>query len=233
MKMSTVLKTKTGYPFIQVIFNVTNSYPATNFLTAIVALMATFSCVTIMASSSRQLYAFGRDKGLPCSAWVSQVHHTMGVPVNAAVVSCICSILLSLINIGSSVAFNSLVSLGSGTLMVSYIVCISCFMWRRHYGEPIPPSKFSLGAWALPVNIIALCYLSLVFIVAFFPAAPPPALTLESMNWSSAIFVAGVIWSMAYYLLWSRHVYEGPIKCVKKEGGAPDLSRGSAQSRTL
>lgn len=157
----------------------------------------------------------------------------MGVPVNAVVVSCICSVLLSMINIGSSVAFNSLVSLGSGTLMVSYIVCISCFMWRRHYGKAIPPGKFSLGAWALPVNVVALGYLSLVFVVAFFPAVPLPALTPESMNWSSAIFVAGVIWSMAYYFLWSRHVYEGPVKFVKKEGQASDFSRGSEQSRTL
>ncbi|KAJ6781801.1 hypothetical protein PWT90_11098 [Aphanocladium album] len=228
-----VLKTKTGYPFIQVIFNVTKSYPATNFLTSIVLLMATFSCVTIMASASRQMFAFGRDKGLPGSNWLSQVHPTLGVPVNSVVVSTIISILLSLINIGSTVAFNSLVSLGSGTLMVSYIVCIGCFIWRRHRGEAIPPAKFSLGAWALPVNIIAICYLSLVFIIAFFPAVPVPILDAKSMNWSSVIFTLVVLWAMAYYFIWSRHVYEGPVMFVKKTGDAADVSRASEQSKTL
>ncbi len=229
-----MLKTKTGYPFIQVIFNVTESYPATNFLTSIVLLMATFSCVTIMASASRQMYAFGRDKGLPCSAWLSQVHPTLGVPVNSVVLSTVISILLSLINIGSTVAFNSLVSLGSGTLMVSYIVCIGCFMWRRSCGsEPIPPAKFSLGRWALPVNIIAICYLSIVFIIAFFPAVPLPALDAQSMNWSSLIFTVVVVFAMAYYFAWSRHVYQGPVKFVRKVGDAADVSRGSAQTRTL
>ncbi|KAM3434969.1 hypothetical protein MY4824_005122 [Beauveria thailandica] len=232
-----VLETKTGYPFIQVIFNVTKSYPATNFLTSIVLLMATFSCVTIMASASRQMFAFGRDKGLPGSAWLSRVHPTLGVPVNAVVMSTVISILLSLINVGSTVAFNSLVSLGSGTLMVSYIVCIGCFMWRRCAGEAIPPAKFSLGAWALPVNIAAMCYLSLVFIVAFFPAVPLPLLDAESMNWSSLIFTIVVIWAMAYYFIWSRHVYEGPVKFVKKpdddDDDGPNLSRATDQSRTL
>ncbi|KAJ3495681.1 hypothetical protein NLG97_g3225 [Lecanicillium saksenae] len=228
-----VLKTKTGYPFIQVIFNVTKSYPATNFLTSIVLLMATFSCVTILASASRQMFAFGRDKGLPGSSWLSQVHPTLGVPVNAVVVSTVISVLLSLINIGSTVAFNSLVSLGSGTLMVSYIVCIGCFIWRRHRGEAIPPAKFSLGVWALPVNLIAICYLSLVFIIAFFPAQPLPMLKAESMNWSSLIFTVVVLWAMAYYFIWSRHVYEGPVTFVRRAGDAADMSRGSQQSKTL
>lgn len=212
-----VLETKTGYPFIQVFFNVTKSYPATNFLTALVLLMATFSCVTILASSSRQMFAFGRDRGLPCSEWLAKVHPTLGVPVNAVLLSTVIAIALSTINIGSAIAFNNLVSLGSGTLMVSYIVCIGCFMWRRAYGEPLPAAKFSLGRWGLPVNIIALCYLSLVFIVAFFPPVPLPKLTFETMNWSAPIFLAGVAWSMAYYFIWSRHVYEGPVTFVNQD----------------
>ncbi|KAM3506589.1 hypothetical protein MY11210_007487 [Beauveria gryllotalpidicola] len=234
-----VLKTKTGHPFIQVIFNVTKSYHATNFLTTIVLLMATFSCVTVMASASRQMFAFGRDKGLPGSAWLSHVHPTLGVPVNAVVLSTVISILLSLINVGSAIAFNNLVSLGSGTLMVSYIVCIGCFMWRRWAGEAIPPAKFSLGAWALPVNIVAMCYLSLVFIVAFFPPVPLPVLDAKSMNWSSLMFTIAVVWAMIYYFVWSRHVYEGPVKFVKKPGDddddddGRDLSRATDQSRTL
>ena len=184
-------------------------------MTSIVLLMATFSCVTIMASASRQLFAFGRDKGLPYSAWLSRVHPRLDVPVNAVIVSVSISVLLSLINIGSTVAFNSLVSLGSGTLMVSYIVCIGCFMWRRLTGGAMLPTKFSMGMFSLPVNIIAICYLSLVFIIAFFPAAPLP--DAANMNWSSLIFSVVLIWSMVYYFVWSRRVYVGPVEYVRKD----------------
>ena len=138
------------------------------------------------------------------------------------------SLLLSLINIGSTVAFNSLVSLGSGTLMISYIVCISCFVSRRFSAEPMLPTKFDLGKFGMPINIVAICYLALVFIVAFFPAVPIPLLTVQSMNWSSLIFVAVLIWSMVYYFVWSRHVYQGPVQTVRKEwdDGYPTQSQG-------
>ncbi|TQV95265.1 hypothetical protein V2A60_009691 [Cordyceps javanica] len=228
-----VLQTKTRIPFIQVVFNVTQSYRATNFMVCIVLLMVTFSCVTIMAGASRQMYAFGRDKGLPGSPWLSHVHPTLGVPVNAVFMSTLISILLSLINIGSSVAFENLVALGSGTVMISYIVCIGCFIWRQHSGEPIPPAKFSLGSWSLPVNMIALCYLSVVFVVVFFPQAPLPLLTAESMNWSSLIFTVVVAWAMAYYFIWSRRVYEGPVKITKQSQAGTDVSRSAECSRTL
>lgn len=219
-----VLKTKTQYPFIQVIFNVTQSYAATNFLTAIVILMATFSCVTIMASSSRQIFAFARDRGLPFSPWLSRVHPTQGVPTNAVLLTTTATMLLSLINIGSTIAFNNLVSLGAGTLMISYIVCIGCFMWRRQYGEPIPPAKFSLGRWGLPINIISMCFMILVFVVAFFPPIPLPKLDAQTMNWAPVVFVASVIWSLAYYFIWGRHVYEGPVAFVKKDGELMEMT---------
>lgn len=77
----------------------------------------------------------------------------------------------------------------------------------------------------LPVNIIAICYLAIVFIVAFFPAVPLPQLTAESMNWSSLIFTVVLVWSMVYYFVWSRHVYQGPVKYVQK---VVDLPRAQA-----
>lgn len=217
------MKTETGYPFIQVIFNVTQSLPATNFLTAIVILMATFSCVTIMASASRQMFAFARDEGLPYSSWLARVHPRLDVPVNSVVISTVISVLLSLINIGSTAAFNSLVSLGSGTLMISYIVCIGCFIHRKTTKEAMPGTKFTLGRLSLPVSIFAICYLALVFTIAFFPAVPLPLLEASSMNWSSLIFSVAVAWSMLYYVFWSRHIYQGPVKFVQKEFDLPQV----------
>lgn len=110
-----------------------------------------------------------------------KVTRGLDVPLNAVIVSLVFSCLLSLINIGSTVAFNSLVSLGSGTLMISYIMCISCFAWRRATGKELLPTRFDLGRLGLPVNIVALAFLALVFIMAFFPPVPAPTLTLATM----------------------------------------------------
>ena len=62
-----VLATPTGYPFIQIFYNSTGSYAATNAMTSIVVILSAFSCVTVMAGSSRQLFAFARDGAIPVS----------------------------------------------------------------------------------------------------------------------------------------------------------------------
>ncbi|KAI7361466.1 hypothetical protein KC336_g21822, partial [Hortaea werneckii] len=60
-----VLSTPTGYPFIQIFYNITGSLAATNAMTAFIIILSASSCITIMAGSSRQLFAFARDDGLP------------------------------------------------------------------------------------------------------------------------------------------------------------------------
>jgi amino acid transporter len=71
---SSVLQTPTGYPYIQIFYNVTRSLAATNAMTALILILGFFGNVTVMAGSSRQLFAFARDEGMPFSKWISKVH---------------------------------------------------------------------------------------------------------------------------------------------------------------
>lgn len=68
-----ILATPTGQPFIQVFYNVTKSKAGTSAMTSILIVMAIFGCVTNVATSSRQVWAFARDKGLPFSGWLAHV----------------------------------------------------------------------------------------------------------------------------------------------------------------
>ena len=68
-----VLKTETGYPFIQVFYNATESLPGTNTMTAILVLTLTASTITEVATASRQLWSFARDRGLPFSNFFGHV----------------------------------------------------------------------------------------------------------------------------------------------------------------
>lgn len=232
-----MLTTKTGYPFIQVFYNSTGSLAGTDAMTAIIIIMNMFSCLTIMAGSSRQLYAFARDEAVPFSRWVSyvsalepssstsfplpltaiQVRPGLLVPVNAIIVIFIFASILALINIGSLVAFNVVTSLGTGTLSFSYIVTIACLVWRKTTRQPLLPSRFDMGrAFGLAVNLVALGWLCLVFVIAFFPAVPTPLLTLPSMNWSVLVFAVVFLISATYYVVYGRRVYVGPVEYVRK-----------------
>lgn len=228
------MSTPTGYPFIQIFYNSTGSLASTNAMTAIVIILNIFACVTVMAGSSRQLFAFARDEGVPFGRWVSyvsnridgcnsqklmfvQVRPGLFVPVNAIIVIFVFASLISLINIGSVVAFNVVTSLGTGTLTISYIVTISCVVWRKLASKPLLPSRFDMGKYfGLFVNLIALGWLWLVLVIAFFPGVPEPLLTLPSMNWSIAVVAAVSLLSLVYFVVWGRKAYVGPVEYVRK-----------------
>lgn len=71
--VDSVLATTTGYPFIQVFYNATNSYAGTNVMVAIIIVLLTVCCISEIATASRQIWAFARDRGLPGSSWLSKV----------------------------------------------------------------------------------------------------------------------------------------------------------------
>jgi choline transport protein len=58
-----ILASPTGYPFIQVFYNVTGSTASATAMTSILIAMNIFANITTIATGSRQLYAFSRDKG--------------------------------------------------------------------------------------------------------------------------------------------------------------------------
>lgn len=71
--VESILSTPTGYPFIQAFYNGTRSLALTNFMTAIIIICLTSCCISEVATASRQIWSFARDKGLPFSGFLSQV----------------------------------------------------------------------------------------------------------------------------------------------------------------
>ncbi|KAK5123749.1 hypothetical protein LTR85_002385 [Meristemomyces frigidus] len=212
--VDTVLATPTGYGFIQIFYDSTGSLAATNAMVAIVLVLALFSCITMMASASRQLFAFARDKGMPFSPWLGHVRPGWDIPLNAVSFSLVFTSILSLINIGSTVAFNSISSLSTCALLLSYIVSTGCLVWRKMCNKPLLPSRFNLGNTGLAINIFAIGALVILFVFSFFPTFKHP--TAETFTWNILIFSVVVVWSVGYYYAYGRHQYEGPVAYVRK-----------------
>ena len=68
-----VLNTPTGYPFIQIFFNATQSTRATNAMTALLSSGLIFASFGQLATASRVTWAFSRDNGLPYSTFFAHV----------------------------------------------------------------------------------------------------------------------------------------------------------------
>ena len=217
-----------GSRFIQVFVNATGRVPrflALAFMltivrligsisggTALIAILTTLQVLGIvnwMASNARQIFAFARDEGLPFGRWIARVDAAGTYPVNSIVVVWTCVILLNLITLGSVVAFEAIVSLQILALMSTYLVSMSCIIWRRLFGEPLPWSPWSLGKLALPINIVGFCYC--VFLIIFLPWPSIPDPSAAYMNWSCVMFGGIMIIALIYYIAYARKVYKGNL----------------------
>lgn len=212
--VESVISSPTGQPHIQIMYNATQSKAGTSALAAITIAITLFGTVNMVTSCSRQTFAFARDNGLPYASFFSSVQHSWGIPLNSVIFSFIVSILLALINIGSTVAFNSIASLGTGALMSSYIISISCMFVKRWRNETLLPCKFSLGKSGIWINAISVLYLTFAFVVGFFPTFPHP--TPDLMNWNVLIYGAVVVFSLVYYFIKGQYVYVGPVEYINK-----------------
>lgn len=71
--VNAALNSPTGQPYIEVVLNATQSKGATLVLTIVMMLLLLFCAINQVTTSSRQLFAFARDHGLPFSAFLSKV----------------------------------------------------------------------------------------------------------------------------------------------------------------
>lgn len=204
-----------GYPFIYV-FRTAMPNSGVNALTILVLILVIAANISYNASTARQTFAFARDKGLPFSNWISHVDASKEVPVNAIILTCAITILLSLINIGSSVAFNAIISLQVVALMMTYCCSISCILYRRIvHPELLPHARWSLSKWGIPVNCIGVAYVTFSFFWSFWPNAIP--VTAENFNWSVVLFVGIFAICIVQYFVQGRKVYFGPVTTVRPE----------------
>lgn len=172
------------------------------------------SCWRHINQSYRQLFAFARDGALPFGPWLSRVSPTWNLPFNSIFVTFVSTSLLSLINIGSSSAFNSFISLSTNSFLTSFMISIGCLIWRRWTGNPLLPSKFDLGRWGLPVYFMAEIFLITAYVLCFFPQSPNPSAV--SMNWNIVIYGGVAVISVVYYFVHARFQYAGPVEYVRK-----------------
>jgi amino acid transporter len=120
---------------------------------------------------------------------------------------------VALINLGSSVALNAINSVTISALMSSYILTISCVLFRRLSAEGLPPRRWSLGNFGLALNIASLVFLLPLFVFAFFPLATNP--TPSSMNWGIAMFGGVIVLATVYYVVWGRRIYVPPVALMR------------------
>ncbi|KAK1907660.1 hypothetical protein P3342_005988 [Pyrenophora teres f. teres] len=196
-------------PILWVIYNITDSSVAANVITALIAVIFFFALFNIFASVSRLVWVFARDNGLPFSSFFSYVHPTLKLPVNALILVGTIVTCLSLIYIASATAFNALISLQAFGLHISYFFPILFILLRKIRGPPPPYGPFKMGAYGIPVNVFALCYIFFVVLWMPFPQVLPA--TKDNMNYAGPIFGAVVIGAFVHWFVSAKKNFKLPV----------------------
>ena len=155
------------------------------------------------------------------------------MPLWSIAVITVVACLLALIIIGSSTAFNNIISLSVGGLYTSYLITSSLMLYRRCTGRirlssDSPDSlanpgdaRLIWGPWRVPGvfgivnNVFACVYLTIILFFSFWPPTTPT--TAQTMNYSSLVLGTMVIFSVGYYALFARKAYLGPVVEVEGE----------------
>ncbi|KAI4137766.1 MAG: hypothetical protein LQ341_004996 [Variospora aurantia] len=214
-----------GYPFMQVVLDSVGSYAGATVMICIVISMFTFACIAFLATASRIVFAFGRDKGLPFWQTMATVHPKTTLPNYAIWIITAVACLFGVINLGSSTAFNIILSITVSTLYSSYTITEMLLLWRRIRGDIRKPNEMKgstwqanelvwgpfhvPGVWGVALNAFAVCYGTIVIVFCYFPAtvSPDPA----TMNWACLIMAVVIFFAVAYYLMYANKVYKGPV----------------------
>ncbi|KAF1976792.1 amino acid transporter [Bimuria novae-zelandiae CBS 107.79] len=201
--IDTALAENPAYPFIAILKHAMNSTTAAAILASLITCMAITSTVGMLASSSRVLWAFSRDKGIPGWRTLSKVNTRTSIPMYAVATTTIVACVLALVNIGSATAFNGIISVSIAGLTSSYLLVSTLLLHRRCTAGIVPASSASISIPTEPRSPK----------IIWGPWRIPGALGIANNNMNYSILVTGffAIFSALYYLLWAWKTYHGLV----------------------
>ncbi|KDE77572.1 hypothetical protein AO1008_03616 [Aspergillus oryzae 100-8] len=180
-----VVSSKAG-PLLQILLHATQNTAGAICLLMLPLVCLVFATLSVMTTSSRMIFAFARDGGLPASRFFAHVHQRLGLPLNALALTTLVVIIFGLIFLGSSSAFNAIVSSSVVALDLSYAmpIAVNCLRGRK----TLPDRKFQIpNAIGWVIDIISLSYIVLTTVLFLFPPSRP--VTGSSMS----MYIQGIL----------------------------------------
>ncbi|KAB2574702.1 Amino acid/polyamine transporter I [Lasiodiplodia theobromae] len=214
--------TSTGLPLAELFRQATNSTGGAFALIFLLWIALGPCMVGSQLSTSRVVWAFARDRGLPLSSQLAKVSGRFRVPFNAQLfVTAVCA-ALGCLYLGSSTAFNAM--LGSAVTInnIAYLIPILTNLLQRR--SVLVRGKFHMGTWkGMVVNAVTVCWL--VFAIVFFSFPYYQPVTAENMNYT-CVCVGGIgIIALTWWFVAGKRFTEKMAKAKEDE-----VSREAAEA---
>jgi amino acid transporter len=124
----------------------------------LVVLVSFVSCLlSLQAAASRLVFAYARDQMIFGSRFLSRMSPGHHVPANALIAMGAIPAVIALSSLWLANAINTIISFAAVGIYIAFQMIVLAALIARIKGWR-PAGPFSLGAWGVPVNLLALAY---------------------------------------------------------------------------
>ncbi|MBS0364666.1 MAG: amino acid permease [Proteobacteria bacterium] len=183
----------------------------TLFLVCIVVAVSVCS-LAVHTAAIRLTFAMARDNALPFGEKLARVNAQTQTPIAPAVAIGVIAALILVINIGQPKIFTVITSIAVIMIYLAYLMVTVPLLLKRLRGQ-WPPADlaaggyFTMGAWGMPVNILAVLWGAGMALNLAWPRAAvygtPWYNTWGAFVYTGVILGAGLLW---YALKGHRHI---------------------------
>lgn len=170
---------------------------AGSLFSALAAMAMWFCGLSAVTWSSRVIYAFARDGGLPLAHLWRRVHYEYQTPA-PAIWLCVVLGFLAAVYSGAYAVITSISTIG---LYLSYIIPVYLHWRARGTERQLAPGPWHLGRWSRPVNFVAMLWVAFLCLILSIPD------NYRSGKTMAAVLVLLWIW----YRARERRHFRGPL----------------------
>lgn len=205
--IESIVGTATGVASLQLFYNALNSKVGACVLQTMMVLVFVGALYGIHTWQSRIAWSFARSRGWPFSdALAKTVPAPLDVPVLAHLWSCAWISVLGCLYLGSTLAFNSLIS---GGILLQYLSYSSCVILLLVEGRGnLARGPFFLGRLGLLANIVLISWTLLTLAFYCMPSTDPT--TAGTMNYVSCVIVFMFCYAIVSWFGFAKRQYVCP-----------------------
>lgn len=190
-----ILNSTTGVPILDIFYQALGNKHGALCLEALIVMTA-FGCnIACMTWQARLCWSFSRDDGIPGSRYWSKIHPKTKLPVNAHLMSSFWCGVVGCIYMGSTTAYNAMVTGCITFLLLSYAIPIGCLLYRGR--NSIKHGPFWLGPIGLFANIMTLCWTAFACVFFSFPFSMP--VDKDTMNYAAVVLFGMTLYAVVYW----------------------------------
>jgi amino acid transporter len=144
---------KDAFPLVTIIQSNFPGWAANLYLFVVFAAIYV-CCLAIQTSTIRLAFGMARDRKLPVSGPISNVHPSLHTPIGACITVGVLALLPLLYYAGAGT-----IAIGAtGMIYLSYILGNLAILGARLRGWPKDAAPFKLAGWGVPLNILGLVW---------------------------------------------------------------------------